>query len=361
MERAVKVACARAHTLKEAQLHRIREVELHSKKEIDSQAKEISKLKEILSQRDLEIRELRYELGICNKKEKEFQFDQLAKISQDQNKVAVENLKISLRKVESKVKQRGESAVRDINCVLRLLSGIERHSLQGRHFCATRTVSDLLVKCRSSLEILRSNMQRDEWQPCQSSKSDALDNAVMDMCKNLEEENVKLSDLVTALKLDLEHAQRDSSVSDLIPHYRLAIIRSRNHCGVLQEALTREQATSNTLREQLDRTFFELKSVGVVGSSEVEFDREGKGGRQRRNSEIPPPPSSSLYSFASRLGNVYLEGSEMRQEGRVRSDLRTLDAEIDELKDQLGKAALQETKEVVAKVLDVVAQKRKLS
>lgn len=45
------------------------------------------------------------------------------------------------------------------------------------------------------------------------------------MCRNLEEENVNLSDTIIDLKNQLAEAKRESAASKLIPHYRLAVMR----------------------------------------------------------------------------------------------------------------------------------------
>lgn len=48
---------------------------------------------------------------------------------------------------------------------------------------------------------------------------------MLDMCRSLEEENASLSENVHALREELADAKREAASSQLIPHYRLAIIR----------------------------------------------------------------------------------------------------------------------------------------
>lgn len=89
----------------------------------------------------------------------------------------------------------------------------------------------------------------------------AVDNVMLDMCRNLEDENVSLINEVESLKEQLATSKRESAASQLIPHYRLAIIRSRTYAAALQEQIEREKATAQALREQLDETYRDLKKV----------------------------------------------------------------------------------------------------
>jgi hypothetical protein len=92
-----------------------------------------------------------------------------------------------------------------------------------------------------------------------SNVPDPLDSALLDMCKHLEvcyyyyylyfscyynyhynyhynynqnynfkDENIKLHQTIQSLQEELQLSQRESSLSKLIPHYRLAIIRSKS-------------------------------------------------------------------------------------------------------------------------------------
>jgi non-ribosomal peptide synthetase component F len=85
---------------------------------------------------------------------------------------------------------------------------------------------------------------------------------------------------LATLRRELADNNRENSVSRLIPHYRLGIVRSvrswgfidygihgmfhacyraRNLAANLQEQLIREQKTSQVLREQLEATYNELR------------------------------------------------------------------------------------------------------
>ena len=94
------------------------------------------------------------------------------------------------------------------------------------------------------------------------------------MCRNLEEENGSLSQVTPSLPLylsynapktveslqrQLQEVTREASVQQLLPHYRLAIVRARSFSANLQEQLRREQVASAALRDQLQETYLELK------------------------------------------------------------------------------------------------------
>jgi hypothetical protein len=51
---------------------------------------------------------------------------------------------------------------------------------------------------------------------------------MLEMCKNLEEENISLAKTIEELKHQLSESKREASASQLIPHYRLAILRYNN-------------------------------------------------------------------------------------------------------------------------------------
>ena len=65
----------------------------------------------------------------------------------------------------------------------------------------------------------------------------------MDMCRNLEEENCNLSSSLEQLKRRLALAEEEVAKNNLIPHYRLAIVRARSYSANLLEQLKREQVS----------------------------------------------------------------------------------------------------------------------
>ena len=63
----------------------------------------------------------------------------------------------------------------------------------------------------------------------------------MDICHGLEEENRILTDTMDTMRVQVDEANREVAVNKLIPHYRLAILRSRTYACNLIEQLKREQ------------------------------------------------------------------------------------------------------------------------
>lgn len=73
------------------------------------------------------------------------------------------------------------------------------------------------------------------------SSSSSLDRTLMDMCRSLEEENSTLTSSMDQLKRRLAAAEEEIAKNNLIPHYRLAIVRARSYTANLLEQLKREQ------------------------------------------------------------------------------------------------------------------------
>eukprot|EP01034_Spumella_vulgaris_P036888 gene36888-45503_t len=93
------------------------------------------------------------------------------------------------------------------------------------------------------------------------SNEPAVDSSLLDMCRSLEEENHTLLTSMDTMKSQLAAAQSETDQNKLIPHYRLAIIRSRSYTANLLEQLKREQFTTETLRGQLEVTYQDLKKT----------------------------------------------------------------------------------------------------
>ena len=62
-----------------------------------------------------------------------------------------------------------------------------------------------------------------------SDTSESLDNMLLQMCKHLEEQNILLEGTNEELRKNLEEKE-NTTVEDIIPHYRLAIIRYVRTC-----------------------------------------------------------------------------------------------------------------------------------
>lgn len=165
------------------------------------------------------------------------------------------------------------------HCTLLYCTAIESSTLHGRHTCGSRTVMSLLMKTRQGLEgirdsaivpkknvlsllgdleLLNSSVQQKEQNKdneknkdkekektksefnqmllksnltsnypnlhTQSDTSESLDNMLLEMCKHLEEQNILLEGNNEELRNNLKEKE-NTTVEDIIPHYRLAIIR----------------------------------------------------------------------------------------------------------------------------------------
>lgn len=161
-------------------------------------------------------------------------------------------------------------------------TAIESSTLHGRHTCGSRTVMSLLMKTRQGLEGIRdscgnvlshkknilsqehsgdfeamnSSMQEQNKEKekekemlktkiksdfkqilsksdlssnnqhlnTQSDTSESLDNMLLEMCKHLESQNNTLEQSNEELRRIVKEKE-NTTVEDIIPHYRLAIIR----------------------------------------------------------------------------------------------------------------------------------------
>lgn len=268
---------------------------LNLRDKCNHQAEELVALKE-------ELREAKYEIHNltlrCRKAEDTNRKNEVA------GKALVNTLRQSLEKNERDRTNRDSLLLDDCERLLRLLNSIEKHSLHGHHLVASRTATTLLLKLRQNIDSMKCTIQQsannvinaiaqDAPIACSNTTSpsevmeggpkssvegpsdivlggnalnlnintETLDSTLLEMCRQLEDENAKQARVVSALKLELEEAQRDAAVSKLIPHYRLVIMRTRNQLTELEEQLRTEKETSQLLREQIDRMSIDLHEV----------------------------------------------------------------------------------------------------
>jgi len=160
------------------------------------------------------------------------------------------------------------------------------------------------------------------------SRSEALDGALLDMCRHLEEENVRLESALATARVEADEMHREASVSKLIPHYRMAIVRSRAHAAMLAEQLQREQSISRTLRDQLESTYMSFRSAVESGNMPV---AEVKDDAQDQKN-VANKHASSTSAFTS---HASMPQSSDAQARAVQQDLLALDAEIAELQKRL--------------------------
>ena len=149
---------------------------------------------------------------------------------------------------------------------------IESSTLHGRHACGSKTVMGLLMKTRQGLELLHRSLYATSsilpssassevlHQPnafsstattnraaqkekendmirkritdlknqgalkMRDTSEESLESALLQMCKHLELENIKLEGIVMSLKEEINE-NSGSLTGDLIPHYREAVVR----------------------------------------------------------------------------------------------------------------------------------------
>eukprot|EP01031_Cornospumella_fuschlensis_P042565 gene42565-52010_t len=203
----------------------------------------------------------------------------------------------------------------------------------------------------------------------------AVDGVMLDMCRSLEEENVSLINELESLKEQLASARRESAASQLIPHYRLAIIRSRTYAAALQEQIEREKATAQALREQLDETYKDLKKVvedkrrlysklaePSLQAQQERYEQAVDRDVREVQSKGPRRAQSPLYDSTrrseERSGSVdrEREREERRRRGELEKELqdeiRVLDDQIETLKDKLSRAAVAESQKILSQVIE---------
>jgi hypothetical protein len=86
-----------------------------------------------------------------------------------------------------------------------------------------------------------------------------LEKSLIYICKNLETENENLVKNNEILKDEIKDNYEYKSSQDLIPHYRLAIIRSQNEKNYYYEKYKNEKRNSKKIQKQLDDAFSEIE------------------------------------------------------------------------------------------------------
>ena len=153
------------------------------------------------------------------------------------------------------------------------ITAIESSTLHGRHACGSKTVMGLLMKTRQGLELLHCslyatssimpsstssevlhqsnafsstattnraaqkendiikkrihdlrNQSQNALKIKMNANEESLESALLQMCKHLESENTKLEGIVASLKDEIKE-NSGSLTDDLIPHYRVAVVR----------------------------------------------------------------------------------------------------------------------------------------
>lgn len=232
---------------------------------VKKQAAELSRTKALLSQTDFDLREARYEINQILARETALKEEK--HIMEQKNVETIAELRAQLESKQRAQEERTTVVVFECDKLIKTLASVYRAVFDGRSANSAltpKTTKQLLDKATRDAEHLRDFLQskssallseeqehvlitknnkksvRLQVYPCmyRSPCADAstciatgmqadsgCDNALLDMCRSLEEENRALSDTVDALRAQLAEASRDASINKLIPHYRLAIVR----------------------------------------------------------------------------------------------------------------------------------------
>ena len=275
--------------------------------------------------------------------------------------------KQSSETAERALEERKRIVQSECDRLVRLVSGIERHTMHGHHAVASRTTIGLLLKTRHGLENLKravlegtplavpvSTALHDESFPAtsfsasassaaaaaaaaadsQQVKADALDGALLEMCKHLEEENMRLESTLAMAQAELQELQRESASSKLIPHYRLAIVRARAHATNLADQLQGAQEDNRVLRDQLERALKDMSNNSVTDIKKAaifEFLNFKAGGAAASTAAILPSSSSFVSATLQQSGPAAAKV--------VQKELADLDLEIETLQRRLAEKA----------------------
>eukprot|EP01038_Epipyxis_sp_PR26KG_P004237 gene4237-6014_t len=257
---------------------------------------ELSKSKQILNNVEFDLREARFEIAQLKSKEEKNRIEQL-KIDL-KNKQIIHELKASLEKFKTDTNERNKLISIECDRIMQLLQGTQRSlatdnniytNLNANNVVKSRTVQHLHEKAINGIQNMKNfvlnssdsigiqsefasedplmptkvigNNNSTFTQQLQTISKESYDSTLLDMCRSLEDENINLSNIIEALKGELSEAHKDSVAVKLIPHYRLAIVRSRSYAANLLEQIKREQVLSLNLKEQLEATYADLKKV----------------------------------------------------------------------------------------------------
>ena len=370
-----------------SQLHRQQEESLQGR-QYSVQFEEARRLRQALEDRECELKECRYEMKQMQSRLNLLQSSEKSM----ENKItsATAALKESCELAERSLDGTKRVVHSECDRLIRLVSGIERHTLHGHHAVASRTTIGLLLKTRHGLENLKKTVldgsnailahatsdldavggghgssengvihgvlaaaAASANAPTSSGgslkvKSDALDGALLDMCRHLEEENLRLESALAVAHAELEELQRESAASKLIPHYRLAIVRARAHATNLADQLQRTQEDNRILRDQLEKALKDMSNNSVSDlkrSAIFEFLNLKAGGGGLGDSG---GGAATAGAGAHRPSMLPSDPAATEIQAKVvQKELADLDSEIDSLQRQLALKAKQAASTIV--------------
>lgn len=270
-----------------------------------SQGAEIEKLRKRLNDADYNMREAKYEITQLTHKLEKTAMDH--DVAEARHKETIDELKAQLDMANNTNTERYKAINVECQNAVNLIEAIHKSIMQdSRESSIPKTTKHLLEKALKNLSNLKrvasANTKEDpesyssspNRQLLTSSVSSvsvrnaaaSMDSTLLEVCRNLEDENISLAASVESLKSSLNDALRDCQASKLIPHYRLAIVRSRSYAANLLEQNQREQAINQALREQLEATYVDLKKV--VAEKRKLYSQLSKASLLKEEQEVYP-------------------------------------------------------------------------
>ncbi len=221
---------------------------------------EVQRLKEDLSEKDFEVRELKY--AVAQHEKKNAELVESSRLTDVKYKALVINLQKSLDAFESKLASNARIVNTESELILQLLEALERHTMNGKHSVGSYVFVQLFSNLRSRVQNLNrfdidkimlgmpppapSAIDRNITSSVPSigtsshnepvavtasnnnatnSKLNNVEQTLLEMCQKLEEENSSLQNEVKKLNEEVSVTRKENAATTLIPHYRLAILR----------------------------------------------------------------------------------------------------------------------------------------
>ena len=313
-----------------------------------------------------ELRECNYNLQLLKDKERYNTNNDTMELLK--NKAIIVSLKQSIDNLENDRTNRDKILCNELDNITRQLTRLEKHTLNNHSSSSSSSVTskvtiNLLVNIKNGIDSMKNNYlysnklgtidDNNRHKPITiinnidssnstSSIPDPLDSALLDMCKHLEDENSKLHQTIQSLNEELQLSQRESSISKLIPHYRLAIVRCKSQLAHSKEQLKTEQQCSKLLRIQLEEMYaqFDIKKINkdesLSSSSSSNKDKSNRKKEHYNNNDNKKKIVDDDIDTYNELNNEIID----------------LDAEINILREQLEQAALSHTQKILTGVIE---------
>ena len=321
-----------------------------------------------------ELRECNYNLQLLKDKERYNTNNDSMELLK--NKAIIVSLKQSIDNLENDRTNRDKILCNELDNITRQLTRLEKHTLNNHSSSSSLASSsssvtskvtiNLLVNIKNGIDSMKNNylysnklgtIDDNHHKPITiinnidssnstSSIPDPLDSARLDMCKHLEDENSKLHQTIQSLNEELQLSQRESSISKLIPHYRLAIVRCKSQLAHSKEQLKTEQQCSKLLRIQLEEMYnqFDIKKINKYESLSSSLSLLLSSNKDKNNRK------KEQYNNNDNKKKIVDDDIDTYNE--LNNEIIDLDAEINILREQLEQAALSHTQKILTGVIE---------